>query len=40
VPATPAAAPIPRETEAPSLFAQQVPSEMATADEEEGGEAS
>jgi PRTRC genetic system protein E len=35
-----AVAPVPREPEAPPLFAQQVPSEMTTADEEEGGEAS
>ena len=34
-PATPASAPVPREPEAPSLFAQQVPSET-TATEEEG----
>jgi PRTRC genetic system protein E len=38
IPATPAV-PIAREPEAPSLFAQQAPSE-ATAAEEEGGEAS
>jgi len=36
-PATPAATPVAREPEAPSLFAQQVPSEMTTADEEEEG---
>jgi PRTRC genetic system protein E len=40
-PTTPAATPIPREPEAPSLFAQQVPSETAaTEEQEEGGEAS
>ena len=39
-PATPEAAPVPREPEAPSLFAQQAPSESAATEEEEGGEAS
>ena len=40
-PVAPAAAPINREAEAPSLFAPQVPSETpATEEEEEGGEAS
>jgi PRTRC genetic system protein E len=39
-PVAQAAAPVPREPEAPSLFAQQVPSEMTSADEEEAGEAS
>jgi PRTRC genetic system protein E len=38
--ATPAAVPIPREPEAPSLFAQQVPPETPATEEEEGGEAS
>jgi PRTRC genetic system protein E len=37
--AAPATTPVPREPEAPSLFAQQAPSETA-ATEEEGGEAS
>jgi PRTRC genetic system protein E len=35
-----AAAPVAREPEAPSLFAQQAPSETAATEEEEGGEAS
>ena len=39
-PATPAATPVSREPEAPSLFAQQVPSETTATDEEEGGEPS
>jgi PRTRC genetic system protein E len=39
-PAAPAATPIPREQEAPSLFAQQAPSETAATQEEDGGEAS
>jgi len=39
-PAAPAAALIPREPEAPSLFAQQVPSETTATEEEEGGETS
>ena len=39
-PVAQAAAPVPREPEAPSLLAQQVPSEMTSADEEEAGEAS
>jgi PRTRC genetic system protein E len=39
-PAAPVATPIPREPEAPSLFAQQVPETAATEEEEEGGEAS
>src|SRR5664280_679359 len=39
-PPTPAATPVPREPEAPSLFAQQVPSETTATEEEEGGETS
>ena len=39
-PAAPAAMPVPREPEAPSLFAKQAPSETAATEEEEGGEAS
>src|SRR5271165_2983649 len=39
-PATPAATPVPREPEAPSLFAPQVQPEATAAEEEEGGEAS
>jgi len=39
-PTTPVAAPVPREPDAPSLFAQQVPSETTAPEEEEGGEAS
>ena len=39
-PTSPAATPVPREPEAPSLFAQQVPSETTATEEEEGGEAS
>ena len=35
-----AAAPVARKPEAPSLFAQQAPSEPAATEEEEGGEAS
>jgi PRTRC genetic system protein E len=41
IPTTPAAAPVPREPEAPSLFAPQAPSETTAAEEaEEGREAS
>ena len=39
-PAAPAAAPVPREPEAPSLFAPQAQSETTVAEEVEGGEAS
>src|SRR5664280_1044814 len=39
-PATPAATPVSREPEAPSLFAPQAQPETAVAEEEEGGEAS
>ena len=38
--AAPATAPVPREPEAPSLFAPQVQPEATPAEEEEGGEAS
>ncbi len=39
-PAAPAAGPVPREPEAPSLFAPQAEPETTAAEEEEGGDAS